>query len=150
MIFDDTILQKTGKYIEKISRVWDHVTKRSVLGFKLLVMGYWDGVSFIPIDFSFHREPGKNKEKPYGLKKKELRKQHKKNREKGSSSCERAEEADMSKINSAIKMFRHAIKKGLMVDYVLMDSCFTCKAFIKAVHAVKNQATHFADFEVSD
>jgi hypothetical protein len=150
MIFDDTILQKTGKYIEKISRVWDHVTKRSVLGFKLLVMGYWDGVSFIPIDFSFHREPGKNKEKPYELKKKELRKQHKKNREKGSSSCERAEEADMSKINSAIKMFRHAIKKGLMVDYVLMDSCFTCKAFIKAVHAVKNQATHFADFEVSD
>ena len=44
LIFDDTLLEKTGKYIEKISRVWDHVTQRSVLGFKLLVMGYWDGI----------------------------------------------------------------------------------------------------------
>ena len=135
LIFDDTLLEKTGKYIEKISRVWDHVTQRSVLGFKLLVMGYWDGMSFIPVDFSLHREVGTKKEKPFGLKKKELRKQHKKDRKKGSCSYERAEEADLSKVDSAIKMFKRVI-----VNYVLMVSWFTCEAFINAVLEVKSQS----------
>jgi hypothetical protein len=138
LIFDDTLLEKTGRYIEKISRVWDHVTRRSVLGFKLLVMGYWDGMSFIPVDFSLHREVGDNKEKPFGLKKKELRKQYKKDRKKGSCSRERAEETDMSKIDCAVKMFKRAISNGLRVDYVLMDSWFTCEAFIGAVLEVKS------------
>jgi hypothetical protein len=35
LIFDDTLLEKTGKYIDKVSRVWDHVTRKSVLGFIL-------------------------------------------------------------------------------------------------------------------
>ncbi len=142
LVFDDTILTKTGKNIEKASRVFDHVTRRYVLGFKLLLMGYWDGVSFIPLDFSIHRERGQNKEKPFGLKKKELKKQYKTKRQSGSFSDERAREADMSKIDSAIKMFRRAISQGFMVDYVLMDSWFTCEAFVDAVLSVKNKAVH--------
>ena len=142
MVFDDTLLAKTGRFIENISRVWDHVLKRSVLGFKLLVMGYWDGTSFIPVDFSLHREFGNNKERPYGLKKKELKRQYKKKREKGSLSQQRAEEADMSKIDMAIKMFKRAIAQGFQIDYVLMDSWFTCDAFIDAVLQVKGQTVH--------
>lgn len=142
MIFDDTLLVKTGKFIEKVSRVWDHVSQRAVFGYKLLVMGYWDGTSFIPLDFSLHRELGQNKEKPFGLKKRELKKQYKKKREKGTPSHERAEEADMSKIDCAIKMFKRAISLGFIVDYVLMDSWFTCESFVKAVLSVKKQTVH--------
>lgn len=142
MVFDDSILTKTGKNIEKVSRVFDHVTKRYVLGFKLLLMGYWDGVSFIPLDFSMHREKGQNKEKPFGFKKKELKKQHKTKRQSGSFSDERAREADMSKIDIAIKMFRRAISQGFIVDYVLMDSWFTCEAFVDAVLSVKKHTVH--------
>lgn len=142
MVFDDTVITKTGKLIEKVSRVWDHVSQSYRLGFKLLLMGYWDGVSFVPLDFSYHREKGKNKEKPFGLKKKELKKQHKKWRKAGSFNHERAAEADMSKIDIAIKMFRRAISQGFVVDYVLMDSWFTCGAFIDAVLSVKKQAVH--------
>jgi len=142
LIFDDSALSKTGRFIEKVSRVWDHVTGHYILGFKLLLMGYWDGVSFIPADFSLHRERGKNKEKPFGLKKKELRRQYKKKREKNSCSFERATEADMSKIDSAIKMFKRAMAQGFLVDYVLMDSWFTCGAFIDAVMKIKKQAIH--------
>jgi IS4 transposase len=61
LIFDDTLLEKTGKKIEKVSIVNDHASKtgkRFVIGFKLLVCGFWDGASFIPIDFSIHRERG--------------------------------------------------------------------------------------------
>jgi len=142
MVFDDTVIAKTGKLIEKVSRVWDHVSNGYRLGFKLLLMGYWDGASFIPLDFSYHRERGKNKEKPFGLKKKELKKQHKKKRESGSFNYERAVEADMSKIDIAIKMFKRAISQGFIVDYVLMDSWFTCGAFINAVLSVKKQTVH--------
>ena len=142
MIFDDTLIVKTGKYIEKVSRVWDHVAQKAVLGFKLLLMGYWDGTSLIPLDFSLHREPGQNKGKPFGLKKKELKKQYKKKRANGSPSHERAEEADMSKIDCAIKMFKRAISLGFIIDYALMDSWFTCDAFINAVLSVKKQTVH--------
>jgi hypothetical protein len=72
-IFDDTTIEKTGRKIEGVSKVWNHVIGRSVLGYQLLVMGYYDGVLFIPVDFSFHREKGKNSKKPYGLKAKHLK-----------------------------------------------------------------------------
>lgn len=62
IIFDDSTMEKAGKKIEKISRVNDHVSGRFILGFKLLVCGFWDGESFIPIDFSLHREKGKKQE----------------------------------------------------------------------------------------
>lgn len=142
MVFDDTVIAKTGRFIEKVSRVWDHVSNDYLLGFKLLLMGYWDGVSFIPLDFSLHREKGKNKEKPFGLKKKELKKQYKKKRPSGSFTHERANEADMSKIDCALRMFKRAISRGFKVDYVLMDSWFTCEAFINAVLSVRNQVVH--------
>ena len=142
MVFDDTLLEKTGKRIEKVSRVFDHVTRRSVLGFKLLLMGYWDSISFIPVDFSIHRERGQNKGKPFGLKKKELKRQFRKKREKGTCTYERACEADEPKISCAIKMFRRAISLGFTVDYVLVDSWFTCEALIDAVLKVRKGTTH--------
>jgi len=142
LVFDDSTLPKTGRYIEKISRVWDHVLNRCILGYKLLAMGYWDGASFIPLDFSLHREKGKNVDKPYGLKKKEYQRQYRKKREKESHAWDRAKEADDTKINSAIKMFWRAITQGFKVDYVLMDSWFTCEAFISAVMKVKSQTVH--------
>ena len=60
MIFDDTLLEKTGKKIEKVSRMWDHVMHRYLLGFKLLLLGYWDGTSFYPA--GFHHASGAGKE----------------------------------------------------------------------------------------
>jgi hypothetical protein len=142
LVFDDSDLPKTGRYIEKISRIFDHVSKRFILGYKLLAMGYWDGASFIPLDFSLHRERGRNADKPFGLKKKEYRKQHRKKREKGTHSWDRAREADSTKIESALKMFWRAISQGVKVDYVLIDSWFTCEAFVKAVKRVKKQTVH--------
>ena len=63
LIFDDSPLGKSGWKIEAVSKIHDHVTGRYILGFKLLVSGYWDGNSFIPIDFSLHRERGKELDK---------------------------------------------------------------------------------------
>lgn len=56
IIFDDSSIEKTGKTIEGIGYVHDHTKDLHILGYKLLVCGFWDGVSFIPLDFSLHKE----------------------------------------------------------------------------------------------
>ena len=58
LIFDDSKIEKTGKNIEYVGMVHDHASNMYILGYKLLVCGFWDGGSFIPIDFSLHREKG--------------------------------------------------------------------------------------------
>ncbi len=58
LIFDDSPIEKSGKKIEAVSKMHDHVTGRYIFGYKLLVCGYWDGNNFIPVDFSLHRERG--------------------------------------------------------------------------------------------
>jgi len=140
LIFDDSVLQKKGKYIERVSRVWDHVTGRCVLGYKLLVGVYWDGTSCIPVDFSLHREKGKKKDTPYGLKKKVMKQQFRKQRGHLSNGYQRAEETDMSKIASMLAMIKRALKKKLEVDYVLMDSWFTCREVVSLV--IKRKGLH--------
>ncbi|NEW85484.1 MAG: transposase [Mariniphaga sp.] len=57
-IFDDSPLPKSGIKTELVSRVHDHVSGDYIFGYKILVMGYWDGLSFYPLDFSLHREKG--------------------------------------------------------------------------------------------
>ena len=56
LIFDDSLIKKTGSSIEGVGYVHDHGKDIHVLGFKILVCGFWDGSSFIPVDFSIHRE----------------------------------------------------------------------------------------------
>ncbi|MCH7658708.1 MAG: transposase [Bacteroidetes bacterium] len=56
LIFDDSTLEKTGKTIEGVGYVHDHTKDLHILGYKLLICGFWDGVSFIPLDFSLHKE----------------------------------------------------------------------------------------------
>lgn len=63
LIFDDSPIEKSGKKIEAVSKMHDHVTGRYLFGYKILVCGYWDGDNFIPIDFSLHRERGNELDK---------------------------------------------------------------------------------------
>lgn len=142
LIIDDSLLEKSGKMLENVSRVWDHVTHRYVIGYKLLVLSYWDGGSSIVVDFSLHREKGKNVDKPFGLKKKHLKKQFRKTRQKEQPGHMRSKEADESKIDNAAKMIKRALNKGLEVDYLLMDSWFTCWEFIDLVSKQKDRTLH--------
>jgi hypothetical protein len=74
LIFDDSSTEKSGKKIEGVSRVHDHVTGRFILGYKILVCGYWDGGNFIPVDFSLHRERGGGLDKARGKRNRARRK----------------------------------------------------------------------------
>jgi len=145
-VFDDTVLPKTGKAIEGISRIWDHVIHVSVLGFQLLVMGYYDGTMFMPINFSIHRSKGKNKNQPFGLKPKHYRKQYKKTRASNTAGYERKKELDTSKIESAVKMIITAVKQNFKAEYVLTDSWFTCWELVDTT--IKNGMTYIGMFSI--
>jgi hypothetical protein len=132
LIFDDTTIEKTGKKIEKIGRVYDHVEGRCVLGFKLLVGVYFDGTSILPADMSIHREKGNREDKPFGMSKKELRGEYTKKRTKESESIKRIKELDISKIEMAVRMIFSVSMRCIAVDYVLCDSWFTCDSLIRA------------------
>lgn len=140
-IIDDTLIEKTGKFIEGVTKVFDHVTHKPVLGLKMLVLGYWDGLNFLGVDFSVHHELGKNKKG--GLTKKEQRLQHTKVREKDSCTAQRKKELNESKIDSAIKMLKRADRLHLPVDYVLGDSWYTCIELIKVVRTLLKGTVHF-------
>lgn len=140
LIIDDTDIEKTGKTIEFIGRIFNHVTRKSILGFKMLTLGFWDGKSFIGVDFSLHREKGKNGN--YGMKKKELNAQFSKKRKKSTPAYTRVQELDMNKNHVAISMVKRAVKNGLLASYVLMDSWFVNDYVIKSIRRIKGGIMH--------
>ncbi len=139
-VLDDTDIEKTGKTMEFIGRVFSHVTRLYPLGFKLLLLGFWDGKSLVATDCSLHREKGQKG--TYGMSKKELKSQFRKNRDCKSPAQKRVKELDMKKGEVAISMLRRAVKNGFIASYVLMDSWFVNDYMIKSVRAIKKGAMH--------
>jgi len=139
-VLDDTDIEKTGKTIEFVGRIFNHVTKLYPLGYKLLLLGFWDGKTLIANDFSLHREKGKKG--TYGLSKKELGAQFGKKRDSRSPGHKRVEELDKKKGRVAVSMLKRAVKNGFMASYVLMDSWFVNDYMIKSIRAIKKGAMH--------
>lgn len=131
LVVDDTILGKLGKKIEFIGKVYNHCSHVYELGMKVLTLGYTDGKSFLPIDFSIHNEAGKTGKR--GLKAKELKSQFTKTRDPESAGYERSLEVEMDKISVALQMIKRCKAKWLKFDYVLADSWFICEKFITGI-----------------
>lgn len=140
-ILDDTTLEKTGHHIENVSRVFDHVGGHCVLGFKLLLLAFSDGISTLPVDFSLHREKGKKED--FGLTKEERERQYRFKRKKVNPDSVRIKECDKSKIDMAIEMLQRAWKHGIRAQYLLADSWFACERLIKAVRSIGKGAVHY-------
>jgi len=135
LILDDTTLLKTGTSIEKVSYVFDHVLRKSVLGFKNLTCAHFDGVSYKVVDFSLHSEKELSKAK--------LKKQYRTKCDKRSQLSKRLHECSTDKIQNGINMLKRAAKNGIQCQYVITDAWFACEDTLKAVRALKNGTVHF-------
>jgi IS4 transposase len=131
-ILDDTSDKRTGYKIENISYVFDHVIQKSVLGFKVLVLGYFDGKSFNPLDFTVHQEKK--------LERKKAKAQYKKQVSPQSPGAKRRKESKTAKTKTAVDLIKRAVKKGFIADYVLCDAWFTSEALIAGIRNIKNGA----------
>jgi hypothetical protein len=99
----------------------------------------WDGKSLLPIDFSLHRENGKNN---WGLTPKQIRGQFRKERDHTTPAHERFEELDICKTTVALQMLGRACKHGILAAYVLMDSWFTNDVMLKGIRAIRKGMMH--------
>jgi len=133
LIIDDSDLPKKGRFIEHVSRIWSHVVNQGILGFKGLFLCFWDSKSLIALDFSLHKEIGKNQKYPYGLKPSVIKKQYKKRRSIKNAGMTRVKELEKNKIETAITMMQRAKRHKILFEYVLMDSWFVCDKMIKYV-----------------
>ena len=133
--FDDTDLSKTGKTIEGVSKIYNHVSKTYYLGFKLLVAGYWNGSVFIPIDFSLHRESKTSKSK-YGLTAKQRKAQKKTPRGSKTVAAKRYKELNKKKTDLLVQMFSRVVKRKIPVDYILIDTWFTSVGLLKKLRSI--------------
>lgn len=132
-IIDDTANIKTGFKIENISFVHDHVNGKgkagSKLGFKNLVLAYFDGKSTTAVDFSIHSE-----RKLKGKKRKE---QYKKECTKNSNGYKRRKECTEKKTDNGLAMIKRAVKNGFIPRYALMDSWFSSEGVIQGIRNIK-------------
>ena len=139
-IIDDTTVSKTGLHFEGLSRVFDHVLGKCVLGYKLLILAFFDGRSTYTVDMSIHRESGKKGD--YSLSKKERSMQFHKERIEGKPDYERFKELDTKKSDNVVRMIERAYKGGIRATYALMDTWFVKAPLVCAVRKIGGGAVH--------
>jgi len=138
-VIDDTDIEKSGKTFEGISKIYSHKEHRSLFGFKLLLLCYWDGKSLIPCGLSLHRE---HKKYEYGLSKKQQKRQFTKKRNEKGYFQERYNELDEDKLNVAIKMLKRCVRRCILGSYVLMDSWFVNDFMLQEIRKIRKGMLH--------
>ncbi len=139
-IIDDTTVSKTGLHFEGLSRVFDHVLGKCVLGYKLLILAFFDGRSTYTVDLSIHRESGKKGD--YSLSRGERSMQFHKERIEGKPDYERFKELDTKKSDNVVRMIERAYKGGIRAAYALMDTWFVKAPLVCAVRKIGGGAIH--------
>lgn len=138
LVADDTDIAKSGMRIEKIGRIFSHTLHRHIIGYKGLLLGINDGVTFLPIDFSLHGEKGSGGNQGLTAKQRKARKETAP--DAGTPASVRHGEYFKSKIETLIEMVRRAHRSGVRFDYLLVDSWFMCSEVVKTARRLGGHA----------
>ncbi|MGG0716266.1 transposase [Robertmurraya massiliosenegalensis] len=124
LIIDDSMFDRNrSKKVELLARCMDHssLTKRFYKGFRMLTLGWSDGFSFMPLDFTLLSS--KNSQ-INGISK---------DIDKRSTGYKRRLEALETAPSVVPGMIERALQAGVPADYVLMDTWFTQQPLIKSI-----------------
>lgn len=114
-VIDDTLYAKAGyKKSELVSKVFDHVTMKYKKGFRLLTLGWTDGNSFVPVNFSLLASS--NAENVLGTTKQF---------DKRSVAGRRRKMAQQKGTDVMVELLKTAIAAGHSAKYVLFDTWFS-------------------------
>ncbi len=127
-VVDDSFVRITGKLVESVSYIYDHVSGKSNLGFQKLVLGIFDGERFLPI--SNHSCSGKRKPDAKSKAKKYKKIPKIKTIPKESPGAIERKKLDETKLEKTFSMLKQAQKKGFTASTVLFDSWFCFNSFI--------------------
>ena len=115
IIDDSPVSRNRSKKVELLARIYDHVSQSYLRGFQLLTLGWSDGFSFVPLDFSLMssaKEENRYNEIKEGL-------------DKRLCGYKRRKEALLHKPDVVVQMIERVLQAGVSADYLLMDSRFT-------------------------
>jgi hypothetical protein len=123
IIDDSTFDRNRSKNVELLARCFDHssLKKRFYKGFRMLTLGWSDGHTFMPVDFSLlsSKTSSINGINP--------------DIDKRTSSYKRRIEALHSAPDQIPSMIERALNQGIEASYVLMDTWFTQQPLIQAI-----------------
>src|SRR5699024_417083 len=123
-ILDDSSYDRNrSKKVELLARCFDHASQKTRFykGFRMLTLGWSDGATFLPVDFSLLSS---KKSQINGISEKV---------DKRSSGYKRRLEALQTAPEQIPGMLKRAMNAGIDASYVLMDSWFTQQPLIKNI-----------------
>lgn len=123
-IIDDSMFDRNrSKKVELLARCMNHssLTKRFYKGFRMLTLGWSDGFTFMPLDFTLLSS---KKAQINGISE---------NIDKRSSGYKRRVEALESAPTVIPDMLERALQAGVSADYVLLDTWFTQQPLIQSI-----------------
>jgi hypothetical protein len=123
-IIDDSSYDRNrSKKVELLARCFDHASlkQRYYKGFTMLTLGWSDGFTFMPIDFSLLSS---KKAQINGISEQI---------DKRTCGYKRRKNALQSKPEQIPEMIKRALTSGIDASYVLMDSWFTMPPLVKAI-----------------
>lgn len=123
-VLDDSVIPRAkSKKVELLSFVHDHVIHKTVRGFNLLLLGWTDGYSFLPV--AFNMLASANEQKRINPVNKSI--------DKRTNGAKVREDAVMKKPEAAAALIHNALEAGIEASCVLMDTWFTNEPFIHTV-----------------
>ncbi|MCF8010572.1 MAG: transposase [Clostridiales bacterium] len=123
-IIDDSVLRRErSKKVELLARVHDHTVGRFIRGYSMLTLGWSDGFSFAPIDFTIHSS----------AKAENRHCEMQENLDKRTHGYKRCAEALQRKPDTVVQMLQNVLSAGFSANYVLMDSWFTHAPLLRSL-----------------
>lgn len=123
-VLDDSVIPRAkSKKVELLSFVYDHVIHKTVRGFNLLLLGWTDGYSFLPV--AFNMLASAKEEKRINPVNGSI--------DKRTNGAKAREDAVMKKPEAALALLHAALEAGIEASCVLMDTWFTNEPFIHAI-----------------
>ncbi|GBE13567.1 transposase DDE domain protein [bacterium BMS3Bbin14] len=114
IVDDSTYNRSRSRCVELLARIFDHNSGNYLNGFKLLQLGWSDGVSFVPLDFVLRSSANKKSRIQEAIKKLDKR----------TCGYKRRKEAMTKSTELPEDMIKRVLARGVRADYLLMDSWF--------------------------
>lgn len=126
LIADDTLYRRNrSKRVEMLSRVFDHTDNRYYRGFRMLTLGWSDGISFLPVSCALlAASKEKNRLAPFCMA-----------LDRRTNGARRRREGIGKTTDVLVEMVTEALASGIQASHLLFDSWFAFPATMKKLLA---------------
>ena len=135
IVVDDSLFSRSrSKRVELLANVYDHVSRRYTKGFRLLVLGWTDGNTFLPLTFcllSTSKEKNRLNEASASV-------------DARSNGGKQRKLAQMEAPAVVLNLLQEVKATGIPAQYVLFDTWFCSPSSLKAIHDLGYDVTAMA------